>query len=151
MTPEQEARIRVERAERERDEARAGERNMAEHARRVADEANEAFAAAEALDEFWAASGYAGNRGHMTPAEQVSSIIRERDSSDDRAQAAETKLATLTEALLDATASLVAAVSLLEHGGNKAAPSDKMFKMMLADYRKSIARARAALSQTQDE
>lgn len=90
---------RVERAERERDEARAGERNMAEHARRVADDANEAFAAAEALDEFWEACGYPGNRGRLAPAEQVASIIRERDEAEKIAQAAETKLATLTEAL----------------------------------------------------
>lgn len=53
----------------------------------------------------------------------------------------------LSEALLDTLASLVAAVSLLERGGKKAAPSDKMFEMMLADYRASIHRARAVLKE----
>lgn len=51
----------------------------------------------------------------------------------------------LREVLLDAAVSLVAAVSLLERGGKKAAPSDKMFAVMLDDYRASIERARAAL------
>jgi hypothetical protein len=32
-------------------------------------------------------------------------------------------------------ASLAAAISLLEKGGKKAAPSDKMFEQMLTDYR----------------
>ncbi len=43
-------------------------------------------------------------------------------------------------------ASLVAAVSLLERGGKKAAASDKMFEVMLADYRKAIETGRAALA-----
>ncbi len=83
---------RATEAERQRDEARAGERNMAEHARRVADEANEAFAAAAALDEFWEACGYPSNRGTLTPAEQVSSINRERDEAVARAERAEKAL-----------------------------------------------------------
>jgi hypothetical protein len=48
------------------------------------------------------------------------------------------------EALLDVTASLVAAVSLLRRGGKKAAPSDRMFEQMLLDYENSIERGRAA-------
>jgi hypothetical protein len=51
----------------------------------------------------------------------------------------------LREALIDATASLVASVSLLERGGKKAAPSDNMFSQMLVDYKNSIDRARAAI------
>ena len=51
----------------------------------------------------------------------------------------------LREALIDTTASLVASVSLLERGGKKAAPSDKMFAQMLVDYKNSIDRARAAI------
>lgn len=51
----------------------------------------------------------------------------------------------LREVLIDTTASLVASVSLLERGGKKAAPSDKMFAQMLVDYKNSIDRARAAL------
>jgi hypothetical protein len=50
------------------------------------------------------------------------------------------------EALKDVTVSLIAAVSLLERGGKKAAGSDKMFSIMLDDYRKSIEAGRAALS-----
>lgn len=50
------------------------------------------------------------------------------------------------KALRSAAASLAAAISLLERGGKKAAPSDKMFDTMLNDYRKSLATARAALS-----
>jgi len=52
----------------------------------------------------------------------------------------------LEEATTDALASLVAAVSLLERGGRRAAPSDKMFAVMLADYNASIERTRAALT-----
>ena len=50
------------------------------------------------------------------------------------------------EALCDAAAHLAAAISLLERGGKKGAPSDKMFAMMLDDYRKSSDRARTALN-----
>jgi len=57
----------------------------------------------------------------------------------------EAENAKLREALIDTTASLVASVSLLEHGGKKAAPSDTMFAQMLVDYKNSIDRARAAL------
>lgn len=54
----------------------------------------------------------------------------------------------LEEAATDALASLVAAVSLLERGGKRAAPSDKMFAMMLADYKASIDSARSLLNRT---
>lgn len=53
--------------------------------------------------------------------------------------------AELDEAFRDVTASLVAAVSLLRGGGKKAAPSDKMFAIMLDDYEKSIEAARSIL------
>jgi len=43
-------------------------------------------------------------------------------------------------------ASLVAATSLLENGGKKAAPSDTMFDMMIAYYKKAITAGRALLS-----
>ena len=49
------------------------------------------------------------------------------------------------EALLDTTASLVAAISLLEKGGRKAAWSDKVFEQMLVDYQASVDAARATL------
>lgn len=51
----------------------------------------------------------------------------------------------LKEALINVAASLAAAISLLERGGKKAAPSDKMFAQMLEDYRASLSRARALL------
>jgi hypothetical protein len=55
-------------------------------------------------------------------------------------------------ALVSTTASLVAAISLLNRGGKKAAPSDRMFTMMLDDYQKTVLEARAALTQeTRDE
>ena len=63
----------------------------------------------------------------------------------DRAERAEAENAALREALIDVLASLVAAHSLLEGGGKKAAASDKMFYQMLKDYAASIARGRAAL------
>jgi hypothetical protein len=53
--------------------------------------------------------------------------------------------AALTETLKDVLVSLIAAHSLLEHGGKKAAPSNTMFEIMLSDYAKSIARGRKAL------
>jgi hypothetical protein len=46
------------------------------------------------------------------------------------------------EVLMDTLASLVAAVSLLEGGGKKAAASDKMFDQMVIDYNKTIEKAR---------
>ena len=55
----------------------------------------------------------------------------------------------LTDALSDVLSSLVAAVSLLERGGKKAAPSDKMFVQMLKDYSASIERGRAVLIEAQ--
>lgn len=50
--------------------------------------------------------------------------------------------------MLAAVASLAAAISLLERTprAKKAAPSDKMFDQMLADYRKALANARDALA-----
>lgn len=51
----------------------------------------------------------------------------------------------LRETLIDVSASLAAAISLLESGGKCAAPSNKIFEMMLTDYRRSLARARRLL------
>ena len=63
----------------------------------------------------------------------------------DMLQGREAEIERLRAGLLDAGASLAAAISLLERGGKKAAASDKMFAIMLDDYRKSLDRARAAL------
>lgn len=73
----------------------------------------------------------------------ILALIRERDDTL-------AALAVAREGAKDALASLVAAVSLLERGGKKAAASDKMFGMMLSDYKASIARTRAALRDATD-
>ena len=54
----------------------------------------------------------------------------------------------IREALKHALASLVAAISLLERTprAKKAAPSDKMFDQMIADYKAAIEQGRAALA-----
>lgn len=52
----------------------------------------------------------------------------------------------MREALIETAASLSAAHSLLSRGGKRAAPSNKMFAVMLEDYRKSLDRAVATLS-----
>ncbi len=59
----------------------------------------------------------------------------------------EAENARLREALIRTTASLVAAKSLLEHGGKKAAASGKMFVQMLAGYQRSVEHARAAIKE----
>ena len=59
----------------------------------------------------------------------------------------EAKLAKAMEAGVDVAASLSAAISLLEQGGKKAAPSDKMFNQMLVDYKASLARFRTTLAE----
>jgi hypothetical protein len=51
----------------------------------------------------------------------------------------------LTVLLREVTASLAAAISLLECGSKKAAPSEKMFDQMLRDYKKSLDHARSIL------
>jgi len=57
------------------------------------------------------------------------------------------RIAELEAALKDTTVCLLAAVSLLESGGKKAAPSNKMFDQMLVDYKNGVERARAALGE----
>lgn len=59
--------------------------------------------------------------------------------------------AELVEALLDVTASLVAAHNLLQNGGKKAAASDKMFSLMLNDYEKSFELGRAVLAKAKEQ
>jgi hypothetical protein len=53
----------------------------------------------------------------------------------------------LERALIKTGASLAAAISLLENGGRKAAASDKMFEIMLEDYRAALSEARALLKE----
>lgn len=64
---------------------------------------------------------------------------------DDKLGANDSLIDELREALLDVTANLVAAHSLLRNGGKKAAASDKIFYMMLDDYEASFERARATI------
>jgi len=63
------------------------------------------------------------------------------------AAASEARIKALEEALIKTGASLAAAISLLEHGGRKAAASDKMFEIMLEDYRAALSEARALLKE----
>jgi hypothetical protein len=63
-----------------------------------------------------------------------------------RAAAAEARAEKMREALIDATAHLAAATSLLERGGKKAAASDKMFAIMLGDYNAALKRSRDTLA-----
>lgn len=42
-------------------------------------------------------------------------------------------------------ANLLAAIDLLEHGGRKSVASDRMYRQMLADYRKAAREAAAAI------
>jgi hypothetical protein len=74
--------------------------------------------------------------------------LRDKHCCDDTCHCDEAaaEIERLRAALLDTGASLAAAISLLERGGKKAAASDKMFIVMLDDYRKSLERARAALT-----
>lgn len=54
---------------------------------------------------------------------------------------------TRKDVLTDVLVHLIAAVSLLKSGSKKAAPSDKMFDEMIADYERAIERGRAALKE----
>ena len=52
----------------------------------------------------------------------------------------------LRKTLIGVLAGFVASVDLLERGGKKAAPSDKMFAQTLVDYKNRIERGRAAVA-----
>jgi hypothetical protein len=80
-------------------------------------------------------------------AEACMGMMNQRDEAITRAEAAERERDKLRQISVDVLSSLVAAVSLLERSPKKAAPSDKMFDQMIADYKASISRARAALNQ----
>jgi len=83
------------------------------------------------VEDWLNAKGYTGEAGAC---HQAMSLIRKQEK----------RIAELEAALKDATAHLVAAVSLLERGGKKATPSNKMFEQMLDDHKNSIERGRAA-------
>ena len=48
-------------------------------------------------------------------------------------------------AFVRVTASLAAAISLLERGGKRAAASDRMFNQMIKDYSRALEAARSIL------
>ena len=93
---------------------------------------------------------YAINR-HLTEREEwdeLQEVTAALEQAQDRIEELEAKLA---EAGVDVAASLNAAISLLERGGKKAAPSDKMFNQMLLDYKASLARFRTTLTELEGE
>ena len=65
----------------------------------------------------------------------------------DRIEELEADLAKAMAAAIDAGASLAAAISLLDRGGKNAAPSNKMFAQMLADYSNALDRTRTTLEE----
>jgi len=79
----------------------------------------------------------------LTYITRVADVQREYSEMQAKLKA---RIAELDAALVDVTARLVAAVSLLERGGKKAAPSNRMFNQMIVDYKNCIERSRAALS-----
>jgi len=77
--------------------------------------------------------------------ERMSKLDFERTAAELERDALREENARLRKALIDILASLVASVDLLERGGKKAAPSDKMFAQMLVDYKNSIEQEREEL------
>lgn len=88
-----------------------------------------------------------GNQPHMIAdkADRLLAKLREQEKADETEEAADL-LDECERALINVTVHLIAAVSLLEGGGKKAAPSDKMFKQMVLDYKKSIEAGRSTLA-----
>ena len=76
--------------------------------------------------------------------EDYDKIIEELEAENAELKA---KLVLAVEAGVDVAASLSAAISLLERGGKKAAPSDKMFAQMLVDYGASLDRFRTTIAE----
>ena len=83
--------------------------------------------------------------------ERVAALEAEQDASCNAEELRQTRVDrdalraeqdALQQVLVDVTAHLVAAHSLLKRGGKKAAGSDKMFTIMLKDYEASIERGR---------
>ena len=79
---------------------------------------------------------------------KVKSLREENTRLSDKIAALKAENERLRAAAISTMASLAATISLLERGGKRAAPSDKMFAQMLVDYHKSLSDARAALETT---
>ncbi|MFN8994187.1 MAG: hypothetical protein ACK5X3_11080 [Pseudomonadota bacterium] len=92
----------------------------------------------------WTAEDEQTSTGLRAGAKMTAAALRSLAAERDALRA---ENARLREAALDALAGLVAAHSLLERGGKKAAPSNKMFEQMLCDYGAAITRTRAALGE----
>ncbi len=82
----------------------------------------------------WTDKASQGFDDAFTPAVCLALLARARDAER------------LKRVAIDVMASLGAAISLLERSPKTAAPSNKMFNVMLDDYRASLKRARQALS-----
>lgn len=78
---------------------------------------------------------YAG-RGYGIDGPEVYTALKELHAYRSKSSTVERR------AVIHALASLAATISLLERGGKKAAPSDKMFEVMLDDYRSALRDAR---------
>lgn len=76
------------------------------------------------------------------PMALVAQYKRERDEAREQVRV-------LRETGVSVTASLVAAISLLERGGKQAAPSDKMFYQMLDDYHSAVKEFRETFAATE--
>lgn len=92
------------------------------------------------------APGHNASLSHQTIRDILAENYRSWRDSSDRYVTASAQLAAAREAAIGAVASLAAAISLLERSPKTAAPSNKMFDQMLADYRASLEAARAALA-----
>ena len=110
------------------------------------------------VEDWLNAKGYTGEAGACHQAmslirsqeKRIEDLRKEADMMHSEYKTARARIAELEAALSDATAHLVAAVSLLERGGKKAAPSNTMFAQMLVDHKNSIERGRAALEKKND-
>ncbi len=76
----------------ERDEALASARSSDEHVQRIAREAEAGMAALSDIDAFWDAYGTAGNRGHLSIAEQAASTLNELEAAESKLSLLEARL-----------------------------------------------------------
>lgn len=67
-------------------------------------------------------------------------LVRKFSEKDKRISELEAPVA---NEIVGAVAALSAAISLLEHGGKKGAPSNKMFEQMILDYKRALDDCRA--------
>ena len=80
-----------------------------------------------------------------SPSSQIINLERMIEERDTKIHQLDEQQRQLLAALKDVLSSLVAAHSLLERGGRRAAASDTMFRVMLDDYQRSIEHGRAVV------